>query len=205
MVRAPEAGGYGIDALWNDDFHHSGIVAMTGRNEAYYTDYRGTAQEFVSAAKYGYLYQGQRYKWQKKSRGAPAFDLNPWNFVAYLQNHDQIANSARGERLNLLTHPATVPRDERAAAAGSGDADAFPGPGVRSHHSFPYFCDHERGSSCPGHAGRREFLSQFRSPGTPEMQRGFAIQAVLRPSRCPGSIWSEREKNPRVFTPVSKI
>src|SRR5215475_1164000 len=62
LVRPPEQGGYGIDALWNDDFHHSAMVAMTGRNEAYYTDYLGRPQEFISTAKYGYLYQGQWYK-----------------------------------------------------------------------------------------------------------------------------------------------
>ena len=60
LIRPVEQGGYGMDALWNDDFHHTAVVAMTGRNEAYYTDYRGTPQEFVSAVKWGYLYQGQR-------------------------------------------------------------------------------------------------------------------------------------------------
>jgi maltooligosyltrehalose trehalohydrolase len=58
LIRPVEQGGYGMDALWNDDFHHTAVVAMTGRNEAYYTDYRGTPQEFVSAVKWGYLYQG---------------------------------------------------------------------------------------------------------------------------------------------------
>jgi len=77
-LAAPLAqGGYGLDGLWNDDFHHSAIVAMTGRNEAYYTDYRGSPQEFVSAAKYGFLFQGQRYKWQKQRRGTPARALGP--------------------------------------------------------------------------------------------------------------------------------
>ncbi len=53
------------------------MVALTGRNEAYYTDYLGTPQEFISSVKYGYLYQGQRYKWQKNPRGTPGLDLNP--------------------------------------------------------------------------------------------------------------------------------
>ena len=77
LVRPPAQGGYGLDMLWNDDFHHSAMVAMTGRNEAYYTDYLGTPQEFISAFKYGYLYQGQYYKWQQKRRGTPALDLPP--------------------------------------------------------------------------------------------------------------------------------
>ena len=64
-----------LDAVWNDDWHHSAIVVLTGRNEAYYTDYLGSPQEFVSAAKYGYLYQGQPYHWQEAPRGIPAFDV----------------------------------------------------------------------------------------------------------------------------------
>ena len=75
LVRPPAEGGYGLDALWNDDFHHSAMVALTGRNEAYYTDYRGAPQEFVSALKYGYLYQGQVYRWQGKRRGTPSFGV----------------------------------------------------------------------------------------------------------------------------------
>ena len=96
-------GGYGLDALWNDDFHHSARVALTGRNEAYYTDYLGTPQEFISAAKYGYLYQGQRYTWQKKRRGTPGVRPRARRSSStYLQNHDQIANSGRGLRLHKL-------------------------------------------------------------------------------------------------------
>lgn len=55
LVRSRQQGGYGLDALWNDDFHHSALVALTGRNEAYYSDYGGTPQEFISTIKYGYL------------------------------------------------------------------------------------------------------------------------------------------------------
>ena len=52
-VRPQESGGYGMDALWNDDFHHSAVVALTGKNEAYYTDHLGKPQELVSALKRG--------------------------------------------------------------------------------------------------------------------------------------------------------
>ena len=65
LARTAEQGGFGIDALWNDDFHHSARVALTGHKEAYYIDYLGTPQEFISAVKYGYLYQGQYYTWQR--------------------------------------------------------------------------------------------------------------------------------------------
>ncbi|HYO13039.1 MAG TPA: alpha-amylase family glycosyl hydrolase, partial [Thermoanaerobaculia bacterium] len=105
LVRPREEGGYGHDALWNDDFHHSTFVALTGRNEAYYTDYKGSPQEMISLVKYGYLYQGQRYSWQKQRRGTSALGLPPSAFVNFLQNHDQVANSARGERCHKLASP----------------------------------------------------------------------------------------------------
>ena len=61
------------------------MTALTGHNEAYYTDYGGTPQEFVSAAKWGYLYQGQRYKWQKQRRGTPSIrSQSPAAFVNFL-------------------------------------------------------------------------------------------------------------------------
>src|SRR6185369_3589596 len=81
----------------------SATVALTGRREAYYTDYCGRPQEFVSMAKHGFLFQGQRYMWQKQPRGTPALHLQPRHLVAYLQNHDQIANTERGERIDRLS------------------------------------------------------------------------------------------------------
>jgi len=105
LVRPAERGGYGLDALWNDDFHHSAMVALTGHHEAYYSDYRGRPREFVAAAKHGFLYQGQRYQWQRNARGTPTFDLPAECFVVFLQNHDQIANSGTGERCHALTSP----------------------------------------------------------------------------------------------------
>ena len=105
LVRPAAAGGYGLDALWNDDLHHTVLVALTGRTEAYYSDYRGTPQEFVSALKWGYLYQGQWYRWLQTRRGTPAFDLDTSRFVVFLENHDQVANSARGLGCQALSSP----------------------------------------------------------------------------------------------------
>ena len=106
FVRSQESGGYGVDALWNDDAHHAAAVALTGKREAYYRDYQGSAQELVSCARFGYLYQGQWYSWQKQRRGTPALDLMPRAFVTYLENHDQVANSAVGRRLHTAASPA---------------------------------------------------------------------------------------------------
>ena len=70
-----DAGGYGLDALWNDDFHHTARVALTGATDGYFHDYRGTPQELISALKHGFLYQGQLYAWQRNTRGTPTRGL----------------------------------------------------------------------------------------------------------------------------------
>ena len=75
MVRPRSEGGDDLDGMWNDDFHHSAVVALTGRKEAYYGDYLGAPQEFISAAKNGFLYQGQALSWRKALRGTPLLGL----------------------------------------------------------------------------------------------------------------------------------
>jgi maltooligosyltrehalose trehalohydrolase len=163
LVRPAAQGGFGLDALWNDDLHHSAMVALTGRAEAYYSDTRGTPQEFVSAAKYGYLYQGQYYHWQRKPRGTPALDLPPSRFVVYLQNHDQVANSARGLRAHQLTSAARWRAITAYLLLTPGTPMLFQGQEFSASSPFLYFADHEAGLAAAVKAGRAEFLAQFPS------------------------------------------
>jgi maltooligosyltrehalose trehalohydrolase len=163
LVRPPEQGGYGIDALWNDDFHHSALVAMTGRNEAYYSDYLGTPQEFISAMKWGYLYQGQRYRWQKKRRGTPALDLEPAQFISFTQNHDQVANSGNGLRAHRLTSPGRYKAMTALLLLGPATPMLFQGQEFASSSPFYYFADHKPGLAERVRSGRQVFLAQFPS------------------------------------------
>src|SRR5581483_7219978 len=142
QVRRIEEGGYALDGLWNDDFHHSALVAATGRDEAYYTDYRGTPQEFVSMAKYGFLYQGQCYKWQQAPRGMPTFGIPPARFVVFLQNHDQIANSARGERLHAITSPSRYRALTALMLLSPQTPLLFQGQEFAASAPFLFFADH---------------------------------------------------------------
>lgn len=170
LVRSPDKGGFGMDALWNDDFHHSAMVVLLGRNEAYYTDYLGDPQEFISAAKWGYLYQGQRYKWQKKRRGTPALDLHPANFVTFIQNHDQVANSGKGERCSRLTSHSRLKAMTALLLLGPGTPMLFQGQEFNSSSPFYYFADHKPDLAKLVSKGRREFLAQFPSLALPATQ-----------------------------------
>ncbi len=170
LVRPVEEGGRGLDALWNDDFHHSAVVALCGHDEAYYTDYRGAPQEFISAAKWGFLYQGQWYSWQKGPRGGAGLDLRPAQFVTFTQNHDQVANSARGERLHQLTAPGRWRAMTALLLLGPGTPMLFMGQEFSATSPFPYFADHEGELGNLVRRGRLEFLAQFPSLAAAEMQ-----------------------------------
>jgi maltooligosyltrehalose trehalohydrolase len=163
LVRPIEQGGYGLDALWNDDFHHSAIVGVTGRGEAYYSDTCGNPQEFVSAAKYGYLFQGQHYAWQRQPRGTPSFGLSPAHFVVYLQNHDQVANSARGLRGHQLTSPARWRAITALTLLSPSTPMLFQGQEFSASAPFLYFADFESELAAAVRKGRAEFLTQFPS------------------------------------------
>lgn len=170
LVHPIEDGGYGLDAVWNDDFHHTALVRLTGHNESYYTDYLGTPQEFISCVKYGYLYQGQWYLWQQKKRGTPSLHLNPSAFINFVQNHDQVANSAHGLRLHLLTDPGNYRAMTTYLLLAPGTPLLFQGQEFAASSPFYYFADHVPELANLVFKGRKEYFKQFASIATPEIQ-----------------------------------
>jgi maltooligosyltrehalose trehalohydrolase len=146
------------------------VVALTGLTAAYYSDYRGTAQEFVSAMKRGFLYQGQHYRWQKKRRGAPTIGVPPAAFVTFIQNHDQIANSARGHRRHALTSPGRYKAMTALMLLGPGTPMLFQGQEFAASAPFLYFADHKPELARLVRRGRTDFLRQFPALAAPEMQ-----------------------------------
>jgi len=199
LVRPAAQGGYGLDAVWNDDLHHSAMVAVTGRREAYYSDTRGEPQELVSAAKYGYLFQGQYYHWQRKRRGTPGLDLPPSRFVVFLQNHDQVANSARGLRGHQLSSPGRWRAITAYLLLAPGTPMLFQGQEFSASSPFLYFAHHDAELAAAVRAGRAEFLSQF-----PSVSDFMAQQELDDPAdertfmRCKLD-FSERETNEAAY------
>ena len=154
---------YGLDAMWNDDWHHTARVAATGCTEAYYTDYEGKARELASMATSGFLYQGQWYRWQKKRRGTPSRDVAPERLVCYLQNHDQIANSATGHRVHELTSRRKLKALTALLLLQPQTPMLFQGQEFGARSPFLYFADHHEELAKNVRKGRREFLEQFPS------------------------------------------
>ena len=199
LVRAPEKRGYGLDALWNDDFHHAAGVALTGHAEAYYSDYQGSPQEFISTAKWGFLYQGQYSIWQKKPRGTDCLDLAPECFINFLQNHDQVANSPSGLRIHHLASPGCLRAMTAFLLLGPATPMLFQGQEFSASAPFLYFADHRPELARLVAQGRRTFLSQF-----PSIASGGASALLAPPDaeetfrRCKLNL-AERETNASVY------
>lgn len=189
---------FGFDALWNDDFHHSATVTLTGQHPAYYSDYRGTPQELISALKWGYLFQGQHYYWQEHRRGTPVLDLNALHFVSYLQNHDQIANSITGARMHELTSPGELRAMTALMLLAPPTPLLFMGQEFDAPSPFLFFADHGPELAAKALQQRVEFLNQF-----PATRLPAARAAILNPSeratfeRCRLD-WSARERNAHI-------
>jgi maltooligosyltrehalose trehalohydrolase len=188
-------GGWNIDAMWNDDFHHSATVALTGSRDAYFHDYTGRAQEFVSALRRGFLYQGQYYHWQKKRRGGPPRRALGQACVHFLQNHDQVGNAYASQRVHLMSHPGRYRALTALSLLGPQTPMLFMGQEFHSSKPFYYFIDHNPELSRLVWTGRRSFLAQFRIYETERAKAHIPDPSDEQTFQNCKLDWSEIERN----------
>lgn len=194
-----EQGGFAMDAVWNDDFHHSALVALTGYREAYYKDYAGSPQELVSAVKWGYLYQGQWNRRQGHPRGSPALGRPFWNFINFLQNHDQVANTGLGLRLHNLGHPGAYRALTALLLLAPGTPMLFQGQEFAASTPFLYFADHNRSVKKSVREGRMEFYRQFSNLARREVQKELPDPGDESTFSACKLDWSERLSHAGVY------
>jgi len=196
MVRPRSEGGDDLDGMWNDDFHHSAIAVLTGRREAYYADYLGAPQEFISAAKYGFLYQGQSLSWRKALRGSATFGIAPEVFVCFIENHDQLANTGPGQRLRFQTSPGRYRAMAALLLLGPWTPLLFQGQEFGASSPFMFFADVGDASVRDAvRRGRAEWLAPFLSLTEDEALRGLPAPDDAQVFVSCKLNLSEREKN----------
>jgi maltooligosyltrehalose trehalohydrolase len=200
MARPQSESGDGLDGMWNDDFHHSAIVALTGRKVGYYGDYSGKPQEFISAAKYGFLYQGQSLSWRNVLRGTPTFGIPAEAFVCFLENHDQIANTGLGQRPRFQTSPGRYRAMTALLLLGPWTPLLFQGQEFGASSFFLFFADVGDASVRDAtRRGRAQLLAPFLSLNEEDTLR--RLPAPDDPEaffRCKLD-FSEREKNRELY------
>ena len=199
MVLPPAAGGHGMDAAWNDDFHHSAVVRLTGHNEAYYSDFLGTPEELLAALKYGFIYQGQFSQWQKKPRGTPAAGIPSSAFVTFIQNHDQLANSLTGMRIDRQTSPGRLWAMTALWLLAPQTPLVFQGQEFAASAPFLYFADYSGDDAARVAKGRADFLKQFPSLSTPEVQSRLPRPSDRASFERSKLDFSERDRHAEIY------
>jgi maltooligosyltrehalose trehalohydrolase len=198
-IQSIEHGGWGLDGVWSDDFHHISRVALTGRGQAYYSDYRGTAQELLSVIKRGFVYQGQRYQWQKKPRGTVVKNEPASGFVFYLQNHDQVANHLHGDRIHALASHARYRAIAALLLLAPETPMLFMGQEFGASNPFLFFADHHSDLAAKVYEGRKKFLAEFPEYATPEAQAAVPDPADEATFQRSCLDLSERRRNAPIY------
>ena len=197
MIRPEGEGGWGLDGVWADDFHHKVRVALAGDNEGYYRDYTGSMPNLARTLNQGWHFTGQYSDYLQEHRGTDPTGIPPRRFVFCLQNHDQIGNRALGERLH---HQIELPA-YRAASVLLLCAPATPllfmGQEWAATTPFLYFTDHPEELGRLVTEGRRNEFRHFSGllrPGSareripdPQAETTFAASRLD---------WSEADQEP---------
>jgi maltooligosyltrehalose trehalohydrolase len=165
VVNPPSKDGYGLDAQWNDDFHHCLHTLLTGERNGYYEDF-GKFEQWVKALREGFVYSGQYSSFRRRRHGNSSKHLPPAKFIVFSQNHDQVGNRARGDRLSTR-----VPFEALKLAAGMVLLSPripllFMGEEYGEKAPFQYFVSHSDQELIEAvRRGRKEEFSAFQWEG----------------------------------------
>jgi maltooligosyltrehalose trehalohydrolase len=191
LVRAPEAGGYGLDAAWSDDFHHALHSALTGETAGYYEDFGGLAP-LARALERGYVYAGEYSPHRSRRHGRPLTGVPASRLLGYLQNHDQVGNRAAGERSSALMSTGRLHIAAAVVLLGPFVPMLFQGEEWGASTPFQYFTDHidaELGRAVS--EGRRREFSAFgwKPEDVPDPQDPATFERSVLD-------WAELDKDP---------
>ena len=142
LLHSPESGGFGMDAQWNDDFHHALHALLTGERSGYYADF-GSVEQLAIALENAYVFSGNYSEFRGRKHGRAARGLPGSRFLGYLQNHDQIGNRATGERTSQLLSPGLLSVGAALVMTSPFVPLVFMGEEWCASTPFQYFTDHD--------------------------------------------------------------
>jgi len=161
LVQPQESGGYGLDAQWNDDFHHALHVLLTGEKTGYYQDF-GTIQQLAKGTREGFIYSGEYSPYRKHRHGTSSKDIPAHRFVVFSQNHDQVGNRADSERLSQLVSFEALKLAAGMVLLSPFIPLIFMGEEYGETAPFPYFISHTEPQLIEAvRKGRREEFAAF--------------------------------------------
>jgi maltooligosyltrehalose trehalohydrolase len=181
VVARREGGGHGMDAQWSDDFHHALHTVLTGERDGYYADF-GTLAQLATALRRAFVYAGTFSPHRGRVHGREPVGIPGWRFLGYLEDHDQIGNRARGDRVTAGLSPGRVRAGAALVACAPFVPMLFMGEEWGTASPFPYFVDHADPALAQAvrEGRRREFAASAWSSSVPDPQDPeTAASAVL--------------------------
>jgi maltooligosyltrehalose trehalohydrolase len=196
LVRPRDLGGYGLDCLWNDDFHHALHTLLTGETNGYYQDY-GRLAHLEKAVREGFCYSGEYSVFRGRRHGVSSRDLPAERFVVFAQNHDQIGNRLEGDRLNRKADLERVKLAASVVLLSPYLPLIFMGEEYGETAPFPYFVSHSDPALIDAvRRGRKEEFQAFGwekeppDPQDPETFRSARLHRELRARAPHGTLFS---------------
>jgi maltooligosyltrehalose trehalohydrolase len=171
MLRPEADGGWGLDAVWADDFHHQMRRALAGDRQGYYRDYAGSAADIATTLRRGWFFCGQYSAHLRRARGTDPSGIAPRRFVICLQNHDQVGNRALGERLHQQIDLAAYRAATVLLLCVPETPLLFMGQEWAASTPFLYFTDHHPGLGKLVTEGRRREFAAFPAFADPQARR----------------------------------
>jgi maltooligosyltrehalose trehalohydrolase len=199
LLLPEEAGGWDLDGVWADDFHHEIRRLVAGDDEGYFRDYRGTALDLATTIARGWFYTGQHSVHQGSPRGTDPAGIPLRRFVICLQNHDQIGNRALGDRLTAMVDLAVYRAATALLLCAPETPLLFMGQEFAATTPFLYFTDHEAELGRLISEGRRREFGHFRAFSDPStLGRIPDPQAVETFLACRLD-WAEASREPHAL------
>jgi maltooligosyltrehalose trehalohydrolase len=195
LVEPRERGGWGLDGVWADDFHHVIRRYLAGDAHAYFADFEGSDRELAQIIQQGWLFTGQPSAYMKHRRGTDVSEIPMRRFVVCLQNHDQVGNRAAGDRLHQAIDAAAWRAASTVLLTVPMTPSLFMGQEWAATTPFLYFTDLEPELGRLVTEGRRQ---EFRHvPGFADRATRDRIPDPQAPSTFDASRleWHERDRD----------
>ena len=181
VIRPVEVGGHGLDAQWNDDFHHALHTLLTGERNGYYEDF-GKIEHLEKALREGFIYSGEYSPFRKRRHGSSSKDRPGLQFVVFSQNHDQVGNRMRGERLSGLVSFEALKLAAGAVLLAPNIPLLFMGEEYGEKAPFLYFVSHgDKALIEAVRKGRNDEFKHFAwngEPPDPQDERTFLASKI---------------------------
>ncbi|HEX4744104.1 MAG TPA: malto-oligosyltrehalose trehalohydrolase [Candidatus Limnocylindria bacterium] len=184
ITPTPERG-LGFDATWSDDFHHAVHALLTGERTGYYRDF-GDIAHLAATLGQGWAYAGERSAFRRRRHGNVPAGALAERFVVAVQNHDQVGNRARGDRLATLVDAERLKVAAAALLLSPFTPMLFMGEEHGERRPFQYFTSHTDAALIEAvRRGRREEFKEFAWQGEvpdPQAEDTFRASVIDRAS-----------------------